>query len=92
MSKKVITKIAMDEINELLSKVELIPQEAREILYKGAYIRLFDSNIFKGEEGKKEILGATADGKSIIYKDAQGTVNSNLIEQLPQYYIRELTL
>jgi hypothetical protein len=55
MSKQVITKIAIDEINELLSKVELIPQEAREILYKGAYIRLFDTNIFKGEEGKKEI-------------------------------------
>lgn len=55
MSKKVITKIAMDEIHELLNRIDLNPQEPQQILFKGAYIRLYETNIFKGEEGKKEI-------------------------------------
>lgn len=33
---------------------------------------------------------ATNVGVRGIYKDSSGTVNSNLVEQLPQYYIRDL--
>jgi hypothetical protein len=55
MNKKVLTKIAMDEVNELLNRITLKPKEAQEIYFKGAYIRLFDTDIFKEENSKREI-------------------------------------
>ena len=55
MSKKVLIKIALDEINELLNCITLKPKEPQEIYFKGAYIRLFDTDIFKEEKEKREI-------------------------------------
>ena len=55
MSKQVLTKIALDEINELLNKTTLQPKEPQELYYNGAYIRLFDTDIFKEEKEKREI-------------------------------------
>ena len=53
MSKKVLTKIAMDEIDELLNRLVLKPKEAQQVFFRGAFIRLFDTDAFKEEVEKK---------------------------------------
>ena len=42
MSKQVLTKIALDNINELLNRITLQPKDPQEIYYKGAYIRFIN--------------------------------------------------
>ena len=56
MSKQVLTKIALDNINELLNRITLQPKDPQEIYDKGAYIRFLDTDIFKEEKEKREII------------------------------------
>ena len=55
MNKRVLTKIAMDEIDELLNRLVLKPNEAEQVLFRGAFIRLFDTDAFKEEVEKREV-------------------------------------